>query len=403
MHIRFQLIGCIAAAMLSALPACALSPSQIVRSMQEKSPASMSGHATVVSTGKDIIANVGVSEATSESDLRKFSADLAKRIFADASLPVARLVLVYEGEAIDRIKSVTITRDQWQSIKDKPDPSAELTVELGERATGDFKPAETPAVASANPYENAFAADDEMAMVTPQLSHAPPELAAERAKILDRLETLHKKGVGTHPYLVILQESEDNFKKGNIEAGKECLARLDESLKDQEKQLASRSTVRLRTGVSQSVTLLPGVATTSAAAGVGSSPANSRQPGAPNQKAEAGQSDLIMDLLGNHSITELKGTESQAMETVARVVLTKTLGVDCPNDGPFLVERIRIGTRLHELDQRHVNVRPYREYDRDMVESLIQSKDPRVLRQIADHIAYLERQIGLEQFDKKKR
>jgi hypothetical protein len=401
---KLELLGCLLGYFLAVSPAIAYqSPEQIVKLLQDQSPAGLSGHATVITAGKSIIANISVSLSTTDAELQKFAAELASRILVTGSQTPEQLVVVYEGSAVDRIKSVSISRDQWQLIKDKPDPYRTLSVEDGERAFGDFKPAPvaTTAEASTNPYAN-LPTDD--IPITPMPSAAPAALTNQRTKILERLELLRKKGVGTQPYLAILSESEDAFKKGNVEAGKECLDRLDNSLKEQEKQLSSRSTIRLKTGVTQSVSL-PAPPTTAPPVAVSgaTAPGGATRPGMIDLKSGHPEQDMFAAFLGNHSITEVKGTESQAAETIAKAVLGKALGVDCPNDGPFLLERVRIGTRIHELDLKKMNVSSFRLYFHDNIEALILSKDPRTLKQIADNIKYLERQLGLDALDKSKR
>ncbi|HEY9790880.1 MAG TPA: hypothetical protein V6D22_10805 [Candidatus Obscuribacterales bacterium] len=397
---RSQLLGFVLLGILTTSPAQALqTPTQILQSLQNQAPAGLSGHATVMYAGSEIIASIAVSQATSDVDLRKFAAELAARILGDASSHIDRLTVVYEGSAVDRVKSICIERTQWLATKDSPNAASQLEIIEGERAVGDFKPTTVAAAmpSSNNPYENLPPPDE--VVVLPAVSHAPPEVANQRAKIIERLELLQKKGVGVHPYMAILNESEENFKKGNMEAGKECLAKLDQDLKDQEKQLSSRSTVKLKSGVSQSVafqtlppppSLVPG-ATAPAAAGAAS----------PNLKAGTPTSDeLFRTFLGNHSVTELKGSETNVATTLATQLLKSTLGEDCPNDGPFLFERIRVATRIHELFVKKVDVSSYRMFNRERIESLIQTKDPRSLRIIADNIKYLERQLGLEQLEK---
>jgi hypothetical protein len=396
---RSQLLGFVLLGILTTAPAQAIqTPTQILQSLQNQAPAGLSGHATVLYAGTEIIATISVSQATSDSDLKKFAAELSARILGDPSSHVDRLTVVYEGSAVDRVKSISLDRTQWLAAKDKPDPPSQLEIIEGERATGDFKPAATAVAtaASTNPYENL--PPPEEVIISPAASHAPPEVADQRAKIVSRLELLQKKGVGVHAYLAILNQSEENFKKGNMEAGKECLAKLDQDLKDQEKQLSTRSTVRLKSGVSQSVAFQSLPPPPSIAPG---QPAGAAGPGAPNLKAGTPTSDdLWKTFMGNHSVTELKGSETSVATNLATTLLKSTLGDDCPNDGPFLFERIRVATRIHELFVKRVDVSSYRMYNRDRIESLIQTKDPRALRMIADNIKYLERQLGLEQLEK---
>jgi hypothetical protein len=344
---------------------------QIVSDLKREAAPSVCSQIKVLSSdSRYIMVTATPNQSAADDQLRQFVSHVADRAFGDKDAEL--LVVFFESSGTDHnVRSVSVSRENWESMKSGPSSSSALAFTPADEASDTFTPA----------------------------------LDQQRIQLADRIETLKKKGVGVEPYLKVMQDYETDIRQGADQAAREKLASLSDSIDSQEKQLASRGTVRLRSSISQVVSVVPAPSAPHPTANAAHPVAQAPAPAAPAQSKQPDQPEdaytLMKKYLGMSSINDLGGQEKTAADRLYLIIAAKSLGADCPDiDGPFLMERVRIALRIQELEHQRVQSYSYRDYNRDKIEALVRARNPRYMRQIAENIQYLERQIGVKELDR---
>ncbi|HEY9793282.1 MAG TPA: hypothetical protein V6D22_22970 [Candidatus Obscuribacterales bacterium] len=322
------------------------------------------------SDARNIVVTATTSQSATDKQLVAFVGCVADRVFGDKDAESV-VVFLEPSDNDQNVRSVALSRSRWESVKANPlSPSALVP---GCEASGDITAPST----------------------------GGQSLDKDRTDFAERIDTLKRKGVGVEPYLKALQDWQSDVQQGAQESAREKMVRLTESVETQEKSLASRGSVRLKSTISQTVSLQPSrqnvVATMPV---VHAQPKAVRDTDTQPQKLDDAYT-IMQKYLGMSSINELHGSEQAVGDQLPLILAAKFLGPDCPDvDGPFLVERVRIALRIQELEHQRVQSSSYREYNQDKIEALVRTRNPRYAHQIADNIQYLERQIGVKELDR---
>ncbi|HEY9719635.1 MAG TPA: hypothetical protein V6C69_19305 [Trichormus sp.] len=185
----------------------------------------------------------------------------------------------------------------------------------------------------------------------------------ERAKVVSRIEALRAKGVGVAPYVQEIIRIDDVYTHGGDAVS--MVSRLDNSVTEQEK--ARQDMQNLVAGHSQ-----PAVAA------------------APAARAAGARSDL--------SVADYNGSMDGFVQQMVNSFVTKEVGQWVPRKGPFMIERLRIARRIHELEGKNVRVDGLGNLYRNM-EDVVATQDPRRLSELSTDIRYLQSQLGLSQLE----
>lgn len=179
-----------------------------------------------------------------------------------------------------------------------------------------------------------------------------------RGRILARIQNLEHRGAGTKPFLATLAQADSEFKNGQTIKAQASLYKLEEPIAGQESQLSLRA---------------------------------ARNTASSNPRLAAGHGDPRASGTAN-----FQGTADAYYDEVAKSILQRELGDLAPCDGPFRLERFRIGKRLQELRQRGVSIDANLTlYRRTEELAAVANKNPRRLPELSDNIRYMEKQLGL--------
>jgi len=186
----------------------------------------------------------------------------------------------------------------------------------------------------------------------------------ERAKVVARVESLRAKGVGVTPFVQEIIRADDVYTHGGDAVS--LLSRLDNSVSEQEKARQEMQSL---------------VATHAQPAANGTRSAH---------PATASATDL--------SVADYNGSMDGFVQQMVNSFVTKEVGQWVPRKGPFMIERLRIARRIHELEGKNVRVDGVGNLYRNM-EDVVAAQDPRRLAELSTAIRYLQSQLGLSQLE----
>jgi hypothetical protein len=187
----------------------------------------------------------------------------------------------------------------------------------------------------------------------------------ERAKVVARIESLRAKGVGVTPYVQEIIRADDVYTHGGDAVS--MISRLDNSVTEQEKARQDMQNI---------------------VAGHGQPAAGAAPAAHPATGASA--ADL--------SVADYNGSMDGFVQQMVNSFITKEVGQWVPRKGPFMIERLRIARRIHELEAKNVRVDGLGNLYRNM-EDVVAAQDPRRLSELSTDIRYLQSQLGLSQLE----
>jgi hypothetical protein len=98
------------------------------------------------------------------------------------------------------------------------------------------------------------------------------------------------------------------------------------------------------------------------------------------------------------SVADYNGSMDGFVQQMVNSFVTKEVGQWVPRKGPFMIERLRIARRIHELEGKNVRVDGLGNLYRNM-EDVVATQDPRRLSELSTDIRYLQSQLGLSQLE----
>jgi len=324
------------------LPVFAQSASDLVTALKSSKAVGSSSVEVAALHSQMIITLSGESNASSD-DLHARALTLAKIVAADKA----------------NLKPLTILfKDQASNIKEFSFDAAQMT----QLATG------AEVQIAATQADAAVAVPQTHQLTVTAQATTTDKYQVERAKVVARIEALRAKGVGVTPFVQEISRIDDTYTHGGDALT--MISKLDSTLTEQEKNRQEMQKVASTRTV------------------------NRMQPAAYNVRGTRTAATSGSDIAVGDYNGSMDGFVSQMINTF----VTKEVGQWVPRKGPFMVERLRIARRIHELEGQSVRVDGVGNLYRNM-EGVVATQDPRRLGELSMDIKYLQSQLGLSQLE----
>lgn len=215
---------------------------------------------------------------------------------------------------------------------------------------------------------DAIAAQQQPHESTAAASAGSDKYQIERAKVVARVESLRAKGVGVAPYVQEIIRIDEVYTHGGDAVA--MIGRLDSSVTEQEKARQDMQNVITSHG----------------------------QPATGAARANRSAASVAAPAAADASVADYNGSMDGFVQQMVNSFITKEVGQWVPRRGPFMIERLRIARRIHELEAKNVRVDGLGNLYRNM-EDVVAAQDPRRLSELSTDIRYLQSQLGLSQLE----